>query len=124
MKFCNFYPHLILETEFLKLKLTQTCYINMKNYFIENWQFNHKLTPLSYTHTKIERPSSQLDKIRNEVKFKSSNFPTLPILPVESQVIFKNPIFHLFHELEKSENPKQSNITNLNFQSFCELGKF
>ena len=37
--------HLSLETVFPALKLTQICCINMKISFLENWQFNHKLTP-------------------------------------------------------------------------------
>ena len=45
VKFCNFYPHLSLETVFPALKLTQICCINMNIFFLENWQFNHKLAP-------------------------------------------------------------------------------
>ena len=44
--FCNFYPHLSLETIFPALKLTQICCINMNISFLENMQFlNHKLAP-------------------------------------------------------------------------------
>ena len=32
VKFCNFYPHLSLETVFPALKLTQICCINMKKF--------------------------------------------------------------------------------------------
>ena len=64
VKFCNFYPHLSLETVFPALKLTQICCINMNISFLENWQFlNHKLFPLFYSHTKLERVTSQSDKI-------------------------------------------------------------
>ena len=46
VKFCNFYPHLSLETMFPAVKLTQICCINMDISFLENWQsLNHKLAP-------------------------------------------------------------------------------
>ena len=45
-KFCNFYPHLNLETIFPALKLTQICCTNMNISFVDNWKFlNHKLAP-------------------------------------------------------------------------------
>ena len=44
VKFCNFYPHLSLETISPIIKLTQICCIKMHISFLENWQFlNHKL---------------------------------------------------------------------------------
>ena len=63
VKFYNFYPQWSLETVFPALKLMQICCINMNISFLENWQFNHKLVPLIYLHTKLERISSQIDKI-------------------------------------------------------------
>ena len=46
VKFCNFYPHLSLETVSPALKLTQICCINMNISFLENWHFLYlKLAP-------------------------------------------------------------------------------
>ena len=45
VKFCIFNPQLSLEKVFPALKLTQICCINMIISFLENWEFNHKLTP-------------------------------------------------------------------------------
>ena len=36
---------------------------NMNIYILENWKFNHKLASFYYSHTKLERVSSQSDKI-------------------------------------------------------------
>ena len=57
VKFCNFYPHLSLETVFPALKLTQICCIN-EHFF--SWKLavlNHK------SHIKLERVTSQSEKI-------------------------------------------------------------
>ena len=50
-KACNIYSHLILQKVFPGLKLTQNCYINIHTFFYKNWQFNHKLDPLSLLQT-------------------------------------------------------------------------
>ena len=44
-EFCNFYCHL-METVFPVVKLTQNCCIQIHKYFLEKWQFNHRLGPL------------------------------------------------------------------------------
>ena len=48
VKFYNFYPYLSLKTVFSVLKLTKICCINIYEhfFFLENWQFNYKLTLL------------------------------------------------------------------------------
>ena len=43
-KFCNF-------SLFPTLKLAENCYLNMNISFLEKWQFNHKLGPLSLLQT-------------------------------------------------------------------------
>ena len=45
VKFHIFYLHLNLEAVFTALKLTQVCCRNINICFLENWEFNHKLTP-------------------------------------------------------------------------------
>ena len=45
VKFCSFYTRLSLETVFPALKQAQICYIDMNAFFLENWQFKHKLAP-------------------------------------------------------------------------------
>ena len=51
VKFFSFFPHLCLETVF-PLKLTQIYYKNMNIFFLENWQFNNRLT-LCLLHTHL-----------------------------------------------------------------------
>ena len=49
--FFSFYPQMGLEPVFPALNLTPNCYTNVKMFLIENWQFNQKLFPFSYTHS-------------------------------------------------------------------------
>ena len=48
-KFCNLYQHLCFETIFPNLKMTENCYLQYI-FFLENWQFNHRLTPPLLCH--------------------------------------------------------------------------
>ena len=77
VKFCNFYPHLSLETVFPKLKLTQICCTNMNVYFLENWKFlKHKLAPpllLIYQAWKSNLKFWQNMKVSRIQKFQFSN---------------------------------------------------
>ena len=43
----NFFPHLSLEAVFPALELTQSCYIIMNTFFLENWQLIMIWVPLS-----------------------------------------------------------------------------
>ena len=45
--FDNFSPLLNLKRAFPVLKLAENCYLNMNIFFLEKWQFNNKLGPLS-----------------------------------------------------------------------------
>ena len=77
VKFCNFYPHLSLETMFPAVKLTQICCINMDISFLENWQsLNHKLAPpliLTYQAWKSNLTIWQNMKVSGIQKFQFSN---------------------------------------------------
>ena len=79
-KFCNFYPHLRLETVFPALKLTQNCCIKINIYFLENWRFNRKkATPLLHTYhawktiLTFKGKIWQSDKIWKYGEFKNPN---------------------------------------------------
>ena len=63
MKFCNFYPQLSLGTVFSALKLTQIRSINMKISLIKTGNLITNWLPLFYSYMKLERVSSQSDKI-------------------------------------------------------------
>ena len=95
------YPRKILQ--FLpSFKLTQNCYINMNIFFLENWQFNHKLDhPFSCKHTVPERISSQFNKIWNQGDFKNLNFPTLKNLKNLEVYIHKTQFLIFFMNWEK-----------------------
>ena len=55
--FCRFYPQMGLEPVFPGLNLTPNCYLDGKIFILENWQFNQKLFPFSYTHSSnIQEP--------------------------------------------------------------------
>ena len=77
VKFCNFYPHLNLETVFPALKLTQIYCMDMNISFLENWQFlNHKLAPsllLTYQAWKSNLTTWQNMKVSGIWKFPFSN---------------------------------------------------
>ena len=77
VKFCNFYPHLSLETVFPALKLTQICCTNMNISFFESWKFlNHKLAPpflLTYQTWKSDLTIWQTMKVSGIQKFQFSN---------------------------------------------------
>ena len=64
VKLCKLNPQLSLETVFPVLKLTQICCINMNIFFLKTGNFKIKnWLPLYYSHIKLERVSSQYDKI-------------------------------------------------------------
>ena len=81
-QYCNLEKWLLILTNiflglvFLALKLTQICYINTDISFLENWQLKHKLLPLSNTLTKLERLSSQSDKMWKYAEFRKANIRT------------------------------------------------
>ena len=76
LKFCNFYPHLSLKIVFPVLKLTQICCINIcEHLFLENWQFNHKLTLLhTYQAWKIVLTIWQNMKVSGTQKYQYQTF--------------------------------------------------
>ena len=77
---CNFYPHLSLRTLFPALKLTQLCFINLNIFFfLENWQFNHKLAPLP-----LHIPSLK-DCPHNLTKYESKQNSEIPVFQLFSE---------------------------------------
>ena len=73
-KFCPAYLYLSLETVFVTLKLTQSCYINMKKIFLKNWDLIINWLPLSYIHTMPETITLQFAKI-----WKQGDFSNQPV---------------------------------------------
>ena len=104
-KFCNFFPHLSLETVFQALKRKQNFYINKYEHFfslkigklglllcLECYPHNLTKYPIKGTSkTSISQLYSELEKIWK----------------CNIDLYSKKPIFHLFHELEKIENSRQ-----------------
>ena len=123
-KFCNFYPHLNFVVVLPALRLTQILCINIKNSFLENWQFNHKLAlPLLCTYqawktiltiwqnmkvtgnqkTLIFQLFRNLRKnleVHTKLTFRNPNFPFIPWIgenwDVQLEQHSKIPIFNLF----------------------------
>ena len=123
IKFCNSYPHLSLETVFSAL-------ISQHNiFFLENCQFNHKFSSHSPTHTKQAWNTVltiwQNMKVSRIQKFQFSNSlvnwekfgSTAQANIQESQ----NSISFMNQKILRS--PTTATLTNLNFQSFCNLRK-
>ena len=76
VKFFSFYPHLCLETVF-PLKLTQICYKNMSIFFLENWQFNQRLTLSPRNTPSLECYPHNLTKYENK---QDSEIPNLQLI--------------------------------------------
>ena len=94
-------------------------------FFHENWQFNHKLSPhsFSYKHTVPERLSSQLKKIWNHEDLKNSNFFCLLVNWEKSgsttlTYIEKAQFHNFFMDWEYKEVQLEQHS-----KSICELGK-
>ena len=91
VKFCNFYPHLSLETAFSAFELTQICCININIYFLESWHFGfpsimHIPSLKDCLHNLAKYESKQNLKILiSQLKWGDRN------LEVQSKLTFKNP---------------------------------
>ena len=114
VKFCNFYPHLCLETVSSALKLTQICCINIYDqFFFWKLAISSQISSSSPTH--IPRLK---DCPYNPTKYESKQNLKTPIFQLFSELgeiwselgeIWKYSlswhskiqIFHHFHELEK-----------------------
>ena len=91
----------------------------MNIYFLENWQFNHKLTNFK-------------DWLYNLTKYESKWNSKISIfqLPSELRETWKHslswhlkvPLFYHFHKLENLWSPTRAKL-NVSFQYFSELAK-
>ena len=107
-KFSILYSHLCLETVFLALKLTQDCYIHYNIFFLKTGNVIINWLLLSDATCRTEKLSSPSDYPSPEGNGSSK----IEIFKLVSEMVkiwkcslgySKIPIFHLFHELGKTE---------------------
>ena len=128
--FCNFYPHWSLETVFLPLKLTRNL-PTLTFFFLENWQFNHKLLPPSPPSLHTYRDWKTIPSIWKNMKERGpqkSQFPKFSVNweKIGSTAKVNIQLSKFFNSLMNRENlrsPITETSKNSIFQSLCELGK-
>ena len=128
--FCNFYPHWSLETVFLPLKLTRNL-PTLTFFFLENWQFNHKLLPPSPPSLHTYRDWKTIPSIWKNMKERGPQKSQFPKFSVNWETfgstgkvnIQLSKFFNSLINRDNLRSPITETSKNPIFQSLCELGK-